>query len=289
MGNSGYPVFSGCTQLSTLTIGDNVTRIPSAAFSGCTGLTSVDIPNSVTTIGYYAFSGCTGLSSVTIPNLVISIGNNAFSGCTGLTSVTIPSSVITIGGSAFYGCTGLTSIMIPSSVTSIGPSAFYGCTGLTSFTIPSSVTSIGFNVFNLCAGLRAIYSKSINPVSLRSNPFYNVITSNCTLYVPKGSLAAYRNATYWKDFSNIVEDISSASPSVNEMAIKPIFHPSSGDLQIYGLSGMAKVEIFNMSGAKLFTSVVSEGATIHPANLPRGVYLLHVTIGNEIAVIKLSM
>ncbi len=35
------PVFSGCTALSTVTIGEAVKTIPKGAFSGCTGLTSV--------------------------------------------------------------------------------------------------------------------------------------------------------------------------------------------------------------------------------------------------------
>jgi len=313
MGSPTYPVFSGCTKLSTLTIGDKVTRIPSAAFYGCTGLTSASIPGSVTSIGDYVFSGCTGLTSVTIPGSVTSIGGSVFKGCTGITSVTIPSSVkligdyafygctnltsvtipglvTSIGGSVFKGCTGLTSVTIPSSVTTIGTSAFYGCTGLTSVTIPSSVTTIGGSAFKLCTGLSIIHANNVNPISLISNPFNNVNTSTCTLYVPNGSLAAYRIAAYWKDFSNIVEeDIFTVVPSVNGVEIKPIFHPSTGDLQIYGLTGMAKVEIYNISGAKLFDSIVYEGSTIHPANLPRGVYLLHITAGNESAVIKLSM
>ena len=51
-----------------------VTSIGGAAFSGCSGLTSVTIGNSVTSIGGYAFCRCSGLTSVTIPNSVTSVG-----------------------------------------------------------------------------------------------------------------------------------------------------------------------------------------------------------------------
>ena len=79
----------------------SVTSIDDHAFSGCTGLTSVTIGNSVTSIGQLAFSGCTGLTELTIPNSVTSIGVAAFAYCTVLTEVTIPNSVTSIGNSAF--------------------------------------------------------------------------------------------------------------------------------------------------------------------------------------------
>ena len=140
----------------------SVTSIGDTAFSGCSGLTSVTIGNSVTSIGNKAFYGCRGLTSVTIPNSVTSIGNVAFWGCSGLTSVTIPNSVTSIGNSAFYGCSGLTSVTIPNSVTSIGEFAFYACSGLTSVTIPNSVTTIGESAFSACSSLNSINVASGN-------------------------------------------------------------------------------------------------------------------------------
>ena len=71
--------FSGCSSLTSVTIGNSVTSIGS--FYRCSGLTSVDIPNSVTSIGWGAFEGCSGLTSVTIPNSVTSIGEEAFCIC----------------------------------------------------------------------------------------------------------------------------------------------------------------------------------------------------------------
>lgn len=123
-----------------------VTRIGYAAFSGCSDLTSVTIPDSVTSIGRSAFHGCVRLTSVTIPNSVTSIDNGAFYGCKGLTRVTIPDSVTSIGGSAFNGCIGLTSVTIGNSVTSIGSHTFFGCSNLTQLILfPSSPLTLGSN------------------------------------------------------------------------------------------------------------------------------------------------
>ena len=147
MGSSQqYPVFDGCFNLTSITIGNKVKTIPDMAFQGCTALTSVTIGNSVTKIGDSAFLHCTALTSVTIPNSVTSIEMYAFSG-SGLTSVTIPNSVTSIGNYAFGQCSGLTSVTIGNSVTSIGSRAFAYCSGLASVTIPNSITSVDEDAF----------------------------------------------------------------------------------------------------------------------------------------------
>ncbi len=152
----GDSAFSGCTELTSITIPDSVTSIGDSAFSGCTGLTSITIPDSVTSIGRKAFYDCSSLTSVTIPDSVTSIGSAAFCGCIRLTSITIPDSVTIIGGDAFCACSALTSVTIPDSVTFIGSHAFDNCSSLASVTIPDSVTSIGDYAFFGCSRLTSI-------------------------------------------------------------------------------------------------------------------------------------
>ena len=197
---SNNTLISGC---KNTTIPNSVKSIGSYAFYGCAGLTSINIPSSVTSIGSYAFISCSGLTSITIPSSVISIGSDAFYGCEGLTSITIPSSVTSISYCAFYNCSSLTSINIPSSVTSIDNGAFSYCSSLTSITIPSSVTSIGSGAFDYCYSLTNVKVERATPVTVSSSTFSN--RANATLYVPKGSKAAYQAADYWKEFKEIVE------------------------------------------------------------------------------------
>ena len=205
----------------------SVTSIGKYAFYECSSLTSVTIPNSVTSIGEFAFRDCSGLTSVTIPNSVTSIGSSAFSGCSSLTSINvandnpnyssiegvlfdkqqttlircpggkqgeyiIPNSVTSIGELAFRGCSGMTSVTIGNSVTSIGEFAFFACSGLTSVTIPNSVTSIGDEAFWDCSSLTSVTIEAETPPTLGFIAFYN--TNNCPIYVPCGTLDAYKTA-----------------------------------------------------------------------------------------------
>ena len=135
-GNILYGAFYNCSNLTSITLSDNVTSIDNSAFSKCTSLTSITIPDNVTSIGSYTFQNCTSLTSITIPDNVTSIGNYAFSNCSALTSVTIGDSVTSIGSYTFQNCTSLTSITIPDNVTRIGDSAFSGCNSLESITLP---------------------------------------------------------------------------------------------------------------------------------------------------------
>ena len=147
--------FSGCDNLTSVSIPGSVTNIGESAFYGCTSLTSVAIPNGVTSIGTYAFRSCSGLTSANIPNSVISIGNSAFRDCSNLTSVTIPDSITSIGTYVFRDCSNLTSVTIPDSVTSIAASAFHGCSSLTSVSIPGNA-GIGADAFGGCTAISYI-------------------------------------------------------------------------------------------------------------------------------------
>ena len=113
-----------------LIIPDSVTSISANAFTHCSNLTSVTIGNNVKSIGSYAFAWCSDLTSVVIPNSVETISDSAFANCTGLAFVTMADSVTWIGSSAFSSCTNLTHVVLSKNLNRIYKNAFSGCSSL---------------------------------------------------------------------------------------------------------------------------------------------------------------
>ena len=187
----------------TITADDlaGATSIGNSAFSACRNLTSVSLPSTLTSIDGSAFSNCSSLTSITIPEGVTSIGDSAFSNCSSLTSITIPEGVTSIGNSTFYHC-GLTSITIPEGVIMIGIRAFQSCYGLTSITIPASVFSIGNNAFWDCSNLTTMRVEATTPPTLGNTRAISTATTQ--IQVPMASVEAYKTATNWSNFADII-------------------------------------------------------------------------------------
>lgn len=126
------------------------------------------------------------------------IGDHAFEYSTIAKTLTIPNVIESIGDSAFYHSS-LTEITLPENVTSVGASAFDGCSNLYRATLPATLKSIGANAFKGTA-LKVIYNRSTNPQEVSGDVFEGVDKAACKLYVPTGSVEAYKNAPVWKEF-----------------------------------------------------------------------------------------
>ncbi len=85
--DSGYGVFEGCTNLSTIVLPDKLTAIRGYTFSKCSSLKKVSVGRHVTSIAKHAFYNCSAMTSIVIPKAVTSIGYNAFYNCSALNTV----------------------------------------------------------------------------------------------------------------------------------------------------------------------------------------------------------
>ena len=240
---------------------DGTKSIAAYAFSGCNGLTSITIPPSVTSMGRDAFSGCFGLTSVHISDLAawcnidfdvyidwelglgkkeqeltanpLDCAGHLFINGKEIKDLKIPNTVTTIKQAAFVNCSGLNSVTIPNSVTSIGALAFGYCGGLTAVTIPNSVTSIDIGAFAYCK-LTDVCCLWESPISIGFglNKFSEGMTIN-TLYVPTGSLDAYKATAPWSRALEIVE-----MPALTISAAKQLPYCSEYDLDFTDMTDL---------------------------------------------------
>lgn len=234
----GKHAFYQCRNLTSVNFGNRLEKIGEEAFWGCSNLSSLNIPSSVITIEPKAFEGCGGLNTIvvdknnkiydsrdncnaliesesntlirgcnntTIPNNIAFIKESSFNYCENLNSVNIPEGVTSIDDYTFSECSGLISVSLPNSLTNLGTYAFQKCSSLSSINIPENVTTIGYAAFVGCSGLTSIKVGWKEPITVPSSTFDLFDKTNITLYVPKGSKAAYEAADVWKEFGNIVE------------------------------------------------------------------------------------
>ena len=190
--------------ITTLTIGDNVTRIPKYAFYHANSISNnLIIPSSVQYIEESAFAYCKKISGLSFAEdaQLVSIGTSAFYYCERIKgTLRFPNSLTEIGGWAFCLSGLLSKIIIPSSVTSIGTSAFNSCnrdgyqvgygliveiagnptsgttiwnnafrnSDIVELTIGDGVTSIGNGAFWNCQYLTTVHFNAVNCTSMKT-------------------------------------------------------------------------------------------------------------------------
>lgn len=196
--------FATC-RLTSVALPTGLTAIPNQAFAECNELESAPIPQGVTSIGYDAFGNCHKLASITLPAGLTSIQSGAFFGCASLTSIVIPSGVQKIEGKTFSYCTGLKSLTLQEGLIDIYDYAFTDCTLLTTITLPSTLGTICDAAFANCNSLKSIYALNPQGIGIKGKPFEEYTQSQCTLYVPEGSMYNYQCWEEWYAFNHIVE------------------------------------------------------------------------------------
>ncbi len=134
--------FNSMESIKHITLGDNVTSIPSGLANKCSGLTDVTMSENVAKIQSSAFSYCSSLKTINLPQSITSIAFFAFYGCSSLESVVIPESVTEISDYTFAGCSSIKELVIPENVTSIWSCAFANCTSLSKLIINDANTTI---------------------------------------------------------------------------------------------------------------------------------------------------
>ena len=168
-------------------------------------LTELYIPSSVTATTYSCFRECQQLRKVVFaPGLRI-LGDSSVHHNEALQEVILPDTVKSIEKDALSYCYSLEHIDLPPYLETLGQSAFLYCTALKSIVLPSTLKSIGIYAFEYDSSLESVTSLAPTPPAGSAEMFH--YTGNCPIYVPAGSVDAYRSALYWREYASRIKPI----------------------------------------------------------------------------------
>lgn len=150
----------------------------------------------------------------------------------------------------FYDCKNLTSLVLPDVLQRIDKDAFRECTGLATISLPAGLQYM-YGAFGCCTGLTSVYANMTTPLR-DTYSFFDIDKSNCTLYVPKGTLNAYRETeseySGWGSFPCIAE----LDPATGLVALD--VHAGSSLSAQMGEALRGKVESLRASGTSIYNS-----------------------------------
>ena len=179
-----------------------VTAIGSGAFQG-TSLTKVEIPNTIKTIGNGAFNSCHSLTSIRIPSSVTSIGCLVVDHCTNLTNLTIEDGNTTLSWDTSAGLDNMRYIKIENIYLGRNLTTSLCYQPTKTLTVGKYVKKVSlttnFSAFNLDIKCYPTTPPELSTPSVIEA--YKV--RNFKLYVPSGSINAYKDNVEWGKFANI--------------------------------------------------------------------------------------
>ena len=217
--------FRGCAALRSLDLA-NVTSIGTKAFTGCSSLASISFKPSSDILP--TVENEDAFDEWHFANTLIEVPDDKYSSFTtdafwskfssykhpSLLAYTEVTGGYSVGKSPyalnedFIGMLEIPGQYNSSDVVSIAESTFQDLTGLTGVTLPEKLTSIGNNAFAGCTNINTIINKRplpLNGVNCPDNAFDNETYSKGYLYVPFGSLDAYKSYTPWSYFTDRIK------------------------------------------------------------------------------------
>lgn len=208
-------LFSNCTSLERVTLGEQVRIITRYSLNKCSNLIKITLPEGLEEIESGAFNGCKSLKTILLPNTLKKIGKEALSDCP-IESISIPASIEEISNlgrvnttlkSVYYnarnakvngeigifeGWKALEKVTFGEQVQVIPPNTFRLCSALKDVVLPEGLEEIGGSAFSYCASLTSIIiPKSV--VSIGSGAFGSSGLTSVTIKSDAVVSKSYRN------------------------------------------------------------------------------------------------
>ena len=205
--------------LREITLPNTIKTIGNGTFSGYTALETITIESGASgiNVGAGAFSGLPSSTTFNVdPDAFVSLGSNAFNGTSIWNEVTF-TNVTRLDHQVFRGST-ISKIKLPSVETMAAITNYDGifsyCPNLILVDIGENCTSIGADSFgryigtqgnNITVVVRATTPPSLAGALINTTWVYATVGE---LYVPDASVDAYKAATNWSRYADIIKPLS---------------------------------------------------------------------------------
>lgn len=176
--------------------------------------------------------------------------------------------VTSIGDKALADQSGIVSVTLPETIESLGSAIFENCTRLTKITCKSATPPAAISGTGTQETLASLAATKANATATFDDQCFN----NVQLYVPMGSLEAYKSTAPWSNFKSIV--------GVNISGITNIANDDMS-ISISGCNLYADgkyIQIYDTTGR-----IIYDGNT--EVTLQRGIYI--VKVGNRSLKVKI--
>lgn len=207
----GTGAFIGTALAGDITFASSINQLGGSAFNECQHITSVNFSNSsLTTVSAQTFANCYMLQKIDFSGCssLNTLNVNAFEGSHSLKEIVIDNGFYKSQDGVLYTADMRTlllypagkedaSFTIPDDVKTIQSNAFDSNSSLIELTIPASVTDIQLNAFGIYGYRNIVHLLAQQPIGLSED----IGLTGALVYVPKGSLAAYKEAAIWKNYT----------------------------------------------------------------------------------------
>lgn len=243
---TGGSNFYVCNYLTSISIPDGVTSLPSNCFEGCKNLHEVKLPANLAKMGDYCFGNC-DVYSIDIPGTLTVVPYAAFDLNRNLKSITFHEGTQRINGMAFRQ-SAIKQLVLPASMRYIEDRTFSDCDSLVDLQLNEGLETLHYYVFSNCDKLedvvlpssllfctyypfygcpvKTLEARSLIPPTVRNDiPTY--AAGNIELYVPLWSFQEYMTTPGWleyQDHTQIITDNLPANIVINkdfEFVLRP--------------------------------------------------------------------
>lgn len=293
-----YTYYVSCYQDNTFPVG----LFQGLSFSG-----KLIMPSTLKSVKKNTFYGDNALgrgSEVVFSEGLDSLGQDAF--CfSRIEKINLPKSLKYIGSGCFYNNSGLKQLYLPDDIEEVDDSLmansdlehvhlpkslkriqWWSIAGkFNTLTIPAGVEFIGCEALNGCYGLKELHCLPVvPPVCGHDTPysdgvpqetFSSFLTDYVILYVPKGSVEAYRSADGWNRFKDIREE---ADDYEEDLSWYDDGTASIGSV-VSGRPAAEGVDVYTLQGVCVRRNAAPDSWN---AGLSRGIYI----VGGEKRIVK---